>query len=506
MAYTRTTWVDNSSPYITAANLNKIETALVAHDMVVNVKDPAYGATGNGSTDDTTAIQNALNAGGITFFPAGTYLTAQLTIPHAAVLRGVNSGTYNNTFTASQVSIIKLKNSTNATHINIPITSNRVLISDLQFDGNDTNQTAGSWNGINFAADSVANETQAVIERVYTHDYRGTGIKVDGWRQAVHMRDVVSNFNGEHGIQLTGTDCIVDNPICGDNVAVGIVVSGNVTVVKGGAIYNNERGIEVTSGIKRVVLLANGVDRNLRAGVIVATTCAGVSIVGNKFTSNGRQTDNTYPHIDIQTTTGFVTLTGNSFSPLEPGVTNNTNYAVQLASGASAYDTGNNYEGGSDGGYTNAPERLYSNTQPSFREAQTLWTSAGTAAVAEQGLDLLLALTELDATFAGTRRTLAVTEGGREVQISVRGRKITSTAASTVVVSIRDTSNTANVLATVSIVTTNTAGSNWEGVSTWAATPAWFTGAASKNVAVYTSGGNGADDWVFRDITLKWRG
>jgi polygalacturonase len=44
-----------------------------------NVK--SYGATGNGTTKDTTAIQNAINAcagGGTVIFPSGTYLTAPL--------------------------------------------------------------------------------------------------------------------------------------------------------------------------------------------------------------------------------------------------------------------------------------------------------------------------------------------------------------------------------------------------------------------------------------------
>lgn len=44
-----------------------------------NVKDPPYNATGDGVTDDTVAIQSAINAvaaagGGTVFFPAGTYL------------------------------------------------------------------------------------------------------------------------------------------------------------------------------------------------------------------------------------------------------------------------------------------------------------------------------------------------------------------------------------------------------------------------------------------------
>lgn len=51
------------------------------------VTDDAFGATGNGSADDTIAIQAAITAaeaagGGILFFPAGTYrCTAALTLP-----------------------------------------------------------------------------------------------------------------------------------------------------------------------------------------------------------------------------------------------------------------------------------------------------------------------------------------------------------------------------------------------------------------------------------------
>lgn len=46
-----------------------------------NVKDPLYGAVGNGATDDTAAINAAISAansagGGIVFLPAGTYKTS----------------------------------------------------------------------------------------------------------------------------------------------------------------------------------------------------------------------------------------------------------------------------------------------------------------------------------------------------------------------------------------------------------------------------------------------
>lgn len=51
--------------------------------MFFNVKDPTYGAVGNGVTDDTTAIMAAFAAlnsagGGILFFPPGTYQVSNL--------------------------------------------------------------------------------------------------------------------------------------------------------------------------------------------------------------------------------------------------------------------------------------------------------------------------------------------------------------------------------------------------------------------------------------------
>jgi len=60
-----------------------------------NVKSPEYGAVGDGVANDTTAIQNAMNAagaagGGIVFFPEGTYrVTTTLAVPQGASLWGV---------------------------------------------------------------------------------------------------------------------------------------------------------------------------------------------------------------------------------------------------------------------------------------------------------------------------------------------------------------------------------------------------------------------------------
>lgn len=62
----------------TAASFDNLWTA---SQQVFNVRGVTYGAVGDGATDDTTAIQNAINAavaagGGIVYFPIGTYLVS----------------------------------------------------------------------------------------------------------------------------------------------------------------------------------------------------------------------------------------------------------------------------------------------------------------------------------------------------------------------------------------------------------------------------------------------
>lgn len=71
-----TTYIDYSTPAISAAWLNDVNSA--TYKDVVNVK--RYGAVGDGVTDDTVAIQAALNVGGRIYFPKGTYFVTDTLI------------------------------------------------------------------------------------------------------------------------------------------------------------------------------------------------------------------------------------------------------------------------------------------------------------------------------------------------------------------------------------------------------------------------------------------
>lgn len=79
-----TTFVDYTTPAVTAAWLNDINdhvyNGLRKDDVsVINVKDPTYGAVGDGSTDDEVAIAAAMTAaaattGSTVYFPPGEYI------------------------------------------------------------------------------------------------------------------------------------------------------------------------------------------------------------------------------------------------------------------------------------------------------------------------------------------------------------------------------------------------------------------------------------------------
>lgn len=141
-------------------SLTKVSYSMIA-GAVANVLD--YGATGDGTTDDTAAIQLAIDSGKRVYFPAGTYI---LTIGTSITLEGGSTFCSLVAVSGMQLtgdgwnkSILKLKDnqSTNANpkYFNI-IAGNTVmddiLIEGLQFDINGANNKINSNNGYNCCA------------------------------------------------------------------------------------------------------------------------------------------------------------------------------------------------------------------------------------------------------------------------------------------------------------------------------------------------------------------
>jgi len=90
-------WEDSVSTAVTAET-SRAEAAESALTLVNNVR--SFGATGNGTTDDTAAIQAAINSqqtyGGIVWFPPGTYLVNGATTGAGLVCAPGSAGSWSN--------------------------------------------------------------------------------------------------------------------------------------------------------------------------------------------------------------------------------------------------------------------------------------------------------------------------------------------------------------------------------------------------------------------------
>lgn len=157
-----------------------------------------YGAVGDGVADDSTAIEAAVTAavtaGGTVYFPAGTYiLNASISLNSNIILQGNGAG----------VSVLKLKNSTNADMLTAAPSRQDIGIFDLELDGNRANQTTGG-DGVSLSQGC----SQIRVERCFIHDTWDDGIFVNAAAIActkIQIRGCSFQDNGGHGVNIVDT-------------------------------------------------------------------------------------------------------------------------------------------------------------------------------------------------------------------------------------------------------------------------------------------------------------
>ncbi len=244
-----------------------------------------YGAVGDGTTDDTTAFQNALNRGGMVGVPFTTngYLVGNLTIG-------------NNTTLGSLGGRARLVFKSGATQMLSGATSTGVKLEGLEFDG----QTNGSYVGVSAAASrsgiSIYSYGGCEVVNCYIHGFDNVGLKVSA-PYVSSSTTVVATNNNTKVIGTSIADCFVGleyndstaeyQLATGDTVRrcrYGIKVgSGNVNIGNSTVLLNHW-GFYIYGSNNNAHGIASGCAINHNDYPIYATNLTyGFNFVGNQI-------------------------------------------------------------------------------------------------------------------------------------------------------------------------------------------------------------------------------
>lgn len=202
-----------------------------------NVKD--YGAKGDGKTDDTTAIINAMNGGGIVFFPPGRYyITNVLSIPSHTYLWAVDA--YLTTDRATTV---------------LRTTNSWITIDGFKFDIDCAPLTENRPGGIIALA---AGSNYVEVKNCYFNQARGRAIAIDSAIMIEngkvtsrnnaayhHIHDNIIINTMRQGISMAGAfGCVIENNQVEGAELENITVDRNCQrcIVKNNILRNSNGG------------------------------------------------------------------------------------------------------------------------------------------------------------------------------------------------------------------------------------------------------------------------
>lgn len=350
---------------------------------VVNVQSAPFNAVPDGSTNNQTAIQNAINYAAIVgapcYIPAAnnTYVVSGLSLPAGSVLAGYSSSSYGLTSGENldqpgfPCSILKRASGSTSHVIVCPDGSNFQRIQDIGIDGSKT--IAGTITnpetacGIAIADGAQDQEGQQLIQRCFIFNSAGSGIYLGHNRRAPKVQYCISNYAGgvspnasviADGITVATSDATIFSCILGSNTRAGICLgtttgpywsadSGNTAAavihvisndIYGGSNTSQTQivGIAVCSGTWGCVLMNNGIDRHLKEGVYLVSGASTV-LSGNIFHSNGLASASaTYGHIGVGSSVTSASIVGNSFGPLDGSLDNPGPLYCVIANGSAS--------------------------------------------------------------------------------------------------------------------------------------------------------------------------
>lgn len=254
-----------------------------------------FGITGDGITNNTLALQHALNIAGekrtFLMLPAGIYRTGMLRIPSYAGLTGEPLWSYRK----PGGTILRLVDSDAPCLLNLQNTQG-ITLEGLSLEGDNLGK---GIHGLFLHNDQQGwpreTENTLRLERSRIHGFSGNGVHLDkAW--CFSIRHCMISHNLGHGIRLAGCDgFFLDNWLSGNHGCGFITESWNGanTFTANRIEWNHQAGMHIRGG-HSYQINGNCFDRSggpaliLEAWLPHRPYCDHFSVIGNTFKRSGK--------------------------------------------------------------------------------------------------------------------------------------------------------------------------------------------------------------------------
>lgn len=386
---------DKASDTITeiSNNMDKIDSSL--SQIAINVK--SFGAKGDGTTDDTTSIQNTINAspvGSVILFPAGTYMiSSPIVILPNRTYKGAGWGSTIKQMDGKNMAQMIQFATTGAQYSN-------VIIRDLQLDGNKANNTSVQTSGY-----YLFGLLNSMLYRLRVQNCKGSGYFIDGNdtynASTNHIIDCWAFSNDGYGLYPAGA-CLDTHIIGGDyglNFNSACYLAGSSCSIRNAVFWGTQNGS---------CMIVTGAGNQITDNNIEGAAGHGVEVRGNHNLLDGNKiydnanTSTAYGQYDGIFVTGAdgsnlvenVILTGNQiYAGLFNGTSGYYRYGVNLGWHKNCEVNGNNVRYAQANGTMTKTNAIYGLGDQDIYEGTLITTTANrptSAPLSQKAYDITL--------------------------------------------------------------------------------------------------------------------